>query len=797
MRLFIFLLIIFSGYFSLAQSYYGQVVHAKTGLPVPFAHIRYHEDKGVISDIDGFYEFEASFSVDSLKVSYVGFEARTVQAKSDKEQTIKLHPETLELEEVVIQPGKNPAVEIIKHLIRNKQQHNPHKYDSYSYRAYDKMYFTVHEDSIAAHRKRLEADSSFMELKRFFDKQHLFLMENITRARYKKPGKKQEEVLATRMSGFKDPVFTFLLSQMQSASFYDKRIRIGGKEFVNPLNKSSLSRYWFSMEDTLTIDQQDTSFIISFRPRGSINFEGLQGVVSVSNQGWAIENIVAEPAEKPDGGLHVRIEQNYKRTEDGYWFPSQQNTELFLGSVQASGVPLLGRGKRYVFDVTINEQSTESFNPAVALKYDENAFDRDSEHFSKFRRIPVTEKDLETYRVIDSIGEAEQFAERITTLQAALDGELKVGSISFPFEYLVDNNRHEGWRIGMGLRTNSDLSKWVSLSGYFAYGFKDKAWKYGAGADVYFDRYHNHGLKYKYMDDLEENGVYQSRTFLSLANAESFRNFEISNLNRMQRHRVSLKTRPFTSLQLEPFLQQETSTALFDYRYKPEKDFSNFSFLEAGIFLRFAYRDKFVRYPNREVSLGTSYPVLKVRYQRGLEENDFGDFDYHRIYFQINHAFKTNLVGETSYRLEGGYVTDQVPLMKMFHGRGSKNSLFYSPNSFATMDYGEFYHHRFVSLFASHQFGKLLVNTKYFALDISIHHNLQFGTHKSTVLHKDITYSEASKGYHESGIVLNNLLDFGLAGMGVSAFYRHGAYAYRAFEDNLSVMIGLTFLGNQ
>lgn len=795
MRLFVFLLLIFTGYFSEAQSYKGQVVHAKTGLPVPFAHIRYHENKGVISDIDGFYEFVAS-DVDSLKVSYVGFEAQAIKAKPDKQQTIRLRPETLELEEVVIQPGKNPALEIIRRLLKNKEQHNPVNYDSYSYRAYDKMYFTVHEDSIAAHRQRLEEDSSFMKLKRFFDKQHLFLMENITKARYNKPGKKQEEVLATRTSGFKDPLFTFLLSQMQSASFYDKRIRIGGKEFVNPLNKVSLSRYWFSMEDTLTSDLKDTTYIISFRPKRNINFEGLKGVVAVNNQGWAVENIVAEPEEKPNGGLHVKIEQNYEKTEEGYWFPSQQNTELFLGNVQAGGVPLLGRGKRYIFDVTINKQSTGSFNPSIALKYDEDAFDRENESFTKFRRIPVTEKDLETYRVIDSIGEAEQFAEKFTTLQTAYNGSLKAGPVNFPFKHILDNNRHEGWRIGAGIESNNDFSRWISLSGYFAYGLKDNAWKYGAGADVFLDRYHNHSLQYSYSDDLEENGVYNSRTFLSLINSESFRNFEIAYLNRIQRHHASFKTRPFTSLQLEPFLQKETTKPLFDYNYVSENDLKHFAFLEAGIFLRFAFREKFVRYPNREVSLGTSYPVLKLRYQRGLDEKDFGDFDYHRVYFQINHAFKTNLVGETAYRLEGGYVTEQVPVMKMFHGRGSKNSVFYSPNSFATMGYGEFYHHRFLSLYASHQFGKLLVNTRYFSPDISIHHNMQFGTNKNQGLHQNMVYAEAANGYHESGIVLNSILDLGLAGIGISAFYRHGAYALPEFKNNLSVMVGLTILGN-
>ena len=73
---------------------------------------------------------------------------------------------------------------------------------------------------------------------------------------------------------------------------------------------------------------------------------------------------------------------------------------------------------------------------------------------------------------------------------------------------------------------------------------------------------------------------------------------------------------------------------------------------------------------------------------------------------------------------------------------------------------------------------------------------MQFGKHQNAALHQDIIYAEARKGYHESGLVLNNLLDMGIMGIGVSAFYRHGAYAYPAFKDNLSVMIGLTIMNN-
>ncbi|MDZ7775794.1 MAG: carboxypeptidase-like regulatory domain-containing protein [Bacteroidales bacterium] len=148
MRVFFILIIIFNAVFVSGQIYEGRIINAETGMAVPFANIRYHQNKGVISDIDGRYTVKAS-DVDSLKVSYVGFRSKTVEAVAGKRQIIELIPKVIDLAEVVIKPGINPAMRIVKNLIENKAINNPDNYNSYSYRAYDKLVFTVHEDKVS------------------------------------------------------------------------------------------------------------------------------------------------------------------------------------------------------------------------------------------------------------------------------------------------------------------------------------------------------------------------------------------------------------------------------------------------------------------------------------------------------------------------------------------------------------------------------------------------------------------------------------------------------------------------
>jgi|AntRauTorcE11898_2_1112593.scaffolds.fasta_scaffold00628_7 hypothetical protein len=795
MRVFFILIIIFNAVFVSGQIYEGRIINAETGMAVPFANIRYHQNKGVISDIDGRYTVKAS-DVDSLKVSYVGFRSKTVEAVAGRRQIIELTPKMIDLAEVVIKPGINPAMRIVKNLIENKAINNPDNYNSYSYRAYDKLVFTVHEDSLARHREKIAADTSFMKLKKFFDKQHLFLMENITKTNYHKPGKKQEEVLASRTSGFNVPVFTLLLSQMQSASFYNKRIEIAGEVFYNPFTRGALSRYWYTMEDTLLSGQSDTSFVISFHPRRKVNFEGLKGVATISSDGWAFENIVAEP-DASGGGLHVRIEQNYSRVEKKYWFPSQQNTELFLSNVQAGGVPLLGRGRRYLFDVKVNDSEAAAFNPAIAMKYAEDAFSNQNNAFQNYRRVPFTEKDRETYRVIDSIGRVENFSGKIKTLQSALNWDIRLGKFRAPLGRFLDRNKHEGWRLGAGLSTNKDFSKLFSLSGYGAYGTRDDQWKYGGEVAVYFDKLWRNSLLYKYSSDLAETAQYNNRRVLSITDTETYRNFGITSLNNMRRHLVELTVKPASSLQLRPFLQQEKMIPLHDYSYVQGSDsLKTFNFLEAGVALRFAFREKFMLLPDKEISLGTTFPVLRVRYQKGIAHKNSGAYTYNRLYLQINHHFRTNLAGETAYRIEGATVTDHVPLMKMFHGKGSSGSFLYSARSFTTMKYGEFYYHRFLSLFLEHDFEKLLLKTKHFSPAVSVHYHVQVGKLRGAENHQGMDYRDTRKGYHESGVVLDDILSFGIAGVGVSAFYRYGPYSLDSPRENLSLMMSLKFFSN-
>ena len=101
--------------------------------------------------------------------------------------------------------------------------------------------------------------------------------------------------------------------------------------------------------------------------------------------------------------------------------------------------------------------------------------------------MPASDKEVETYQVVDSIAEEYKFEKRFEILQSVLDGKLPLGVIDLDLLKLEGYNPFEGFTLGLDIHTNKKLSKTAQFGGFFRYGFKDKRFKYGG--DITFNLY--------------------------------------------------------------------------------------------------------------------------------------------------------------------------------------------------------------------------------------------------------------------------------------------------------------------
>ena len=231
----------------------GKVFDSGTGQPLAFVNILMNDgQQGGTSDIDGAFELKSNEPVEILKFSYVGYYPQTWYAGEGRTDKLRIGLERLsvELREVQIFPGINPAHRIINNVIDNRDKNDPEKLKSFSYTSYDKMIFTIEKaDSLR------QIDTTFLssgekELVDFISDKNIFIMETVSERKFLHPDRNYENVIATKVSGFKDPIFVFLISQIQSTSFYNEMIRIANMNYVNPISKGSTRKYYFPIEDT-------------------------------------------------------------------------------------------------------------------------------------------------------------------------------------------------------------------------------------------------------------------------------------------------------------------------------------------------------------------------------------------------------------------------------------------------------------------------------------------------------------------------------------------------------------------
>ena len=128
----------------------GTIKNSNTKEPLPFATIITNNGLGEICDADGKFSIISKQIVTELTISYVGFKTQKVPIKPETRFiTILLEPKTESLNEVVVKATEDPALPIIRKVIRNKNRNDIKKVlNSFEYRVYNKLLVTANPDSI-------------------------------------------------------------------------------------------------------------------------------------------------------------------------------------------------------------------------------------------------------------------------------------------------------------------------------------------------------------------------------------------------------------------------------------------------------------------------------------------------------------------------------------------------------------------------------------------------------------------------------------------------------------------------
>ncbi|MEZ4738844.1 MAG: DUF5686 family protein [Flavobacteriales bacterium] len=782
----------------------GRVLDDRTAEPLAFVHlVPVGEREGATSDIDGRFSITVPSVPVLLRFSYVGYVGLDLSVSSAGPVDVRMKRGAVELRTVDITPTDNPAHRIIEKVYENRKVNDNLRNRAHSYTSYSKTVFTAAIDSaLIGDTARIAAlDTSDREAMEWLDKQHLLLIESATAKRFIPPSNEKEEVLAMRVSGLKDPSLLAMVASTKTFSVYQPQIIVNEKAFLSPIGPNSTSHYLFVLQDTL-YEASDSVFVISYQPRSGKNFEGLKGLLWVNTDGYALQNVIAEPVER-EGGLGLKLQQQFKRIHGNGtsgWFPVQLNTFLYFDFMTVNSWKMIGIGRTYLKDIVLDARIEKKEVRGPDLVMDKLAARRDDAYWEAFRTDTLGTKELRTYHVVDSVSEAEGLEKKLKWFDRLSTGRAPIGPIDLRLDRIAAYNGYEGIRLGAGAATNARVSRYGALGGYFAYGFVDKVWKYGGDLAITPRPGRELDITFSYANDVDESGGVAFPGKRNAFSTESYRLFYMDRMDRIERFDASTTFRVNSALKIWFGTERAERVNVIGYEYaRPAGEGVTVlqdRFLTGAVYggFRFAFRERIARLPDRQINLGTRWPILQVHVWKAFDGLWEGELDTWRASAMIEKTFRLRQLGDLSFRLLGGMADEQAPYPFLFNLRGvfSTKVPLAVQNTFETMRPNEFLANRYFSLHLRHSFANLLFKGKKFRPVPVLVGSAAWGDMSAPELHRGYTFTPLSDGFYEAGLQIDHLLKMGFTGFGVGAFYRMGPNALPDPMDNWAFKLTLT-----
>ncbi|MBI3517832.1 MAG: carboxypeptidase-like regulatory domain-containing protein [Bacteroidetes bacterium] len=730
LHFYVFLLLVLFGAEYYAQSYTitGKVFDSETKEPLPFVPVLIKGTTvGGTTDFDGNYSITTTKLGDSIVATYVSYKKLTRPIKRGENQQVNM-PMVLEgvnLLEVVVKAGENPAHRIIRNVISHKEYNNKRKLDAYEYETYNKVEFDLNRIP-----KEMRERKIFKPIQFVFDNVDsvnsgekpslpIFITEAISKVYYRSnPTLKKEVIKANKITGIENTSVTSVMGDMyQNINIYDNHILVFNKDFVSPISDNGFFYYKYYLEDSLFIGNT-RCYQIRFKSKRPQEL-CFSGNIWISDTTWAVKRL--EMSIPKDANINfinaANIVQEFTQI-DSTWMLSKDRLVIDF-AMNKNQVGIYGRKTTSYQDFKINQPKDVKFYEfGDKIVVEDSALKYSDEFWNQNRHDSLSAREKKIYHMIDTIKTLPVYRTWVDVLTLFVSGYKVVNNFEIgPYFNLISYNRIEGPRIRFGGRTSSKFSRWYELQGYVAYGFKDEKFKYSLGFKSFISKKpHRQLIGMTYKSDYEilgqsQNGFSQDNIFASL-----FRTSPLTNLTRVDQTYAWYEREWVDGLTSRITLAGRTITPLLANAYKYYKNDGsigtkeNIKNTEVRLNVRFAYKEKFISGDFTRVSLGTKWPILQINYSKSLQNAFRAEYDYQKVVFNLSDRVRlVSLLGYTDYTAEVGKIFGAVPypLMEL---HGGNETYVYDYMSYNMMKYYEFASDQYASVGVFHHFEGLLFN---------------------------------------------------------------------------------------
>jgi hypothetical protein len=713
----------------------GRVVDADNGEGIPLANVFFKNSKiSATTDFDGNYVIVTNAPPsDSLTAIYMGYKVLSRKIKKGEIQVLNfsLQGELVELKEVVVTAKEDPAYNIIRKVVANKDLNDRRKLNAYQYEMYKKVEIDIENISDKLKNKwYMRRISRVLDsVMRMNDESGkvlipVYISETIEDYFYRLDPKMSREIVrAKKLTGI-GMDDNSILSQLINTSFYDynfyeNRIVIMNKDFVSPIADGWSNYYEYILEDSMYIGEQ-WCYKIDVTPKRKQDL-AFEGKIWIADSSWALKQ--ANLSIGSDANLNfidgIKINQELAQTKTGPWLPVKSRLVVDVGQLGDSSAGMLL--KFYISNKNIVEnrpQTSDFYREKYTIADTANEHAKD--YWVKMRHDSLTASEKQVYMMIDSIKKVPIVRTYIETIDFFVNGYYEMKKVDLgPLLYVYAFNNVEGNRFQLGMRTNSFLNKNMLLVGRVAYGTKDDEWKYQGIAEYIFRRKswslagleHQHDIDQVALntDNKFENSLFSASTrFGNMQRRRPYFNtftkvYVQSDLFRGFMQKISFKHSEFDPLYSFGYYAQYDNPANSDI-------YRSFQTSEIVFESRYARNITLVKNGNQRTQVGLNRdPTFTFRYTLGVSNVLGSDLSYNKFFFNVSQVKNVGLLGRLKYSYSMGWTPDAVPYPILENHLGNQ-TYFLNYDSYNLMNFFEFTSDKYTSLHLEHHFDGLLFN---------------------------------------------------------------------------------------
>ena len=760
----------------------GTVVDADTGETLPFVQIYFLKsttNKGMIpseigttSDLDGNFSISNTSGYNTLHFQMLGYKTEMLtlrKGQNRKDVKIKMSPDVYGLQDIVVTPKNrkrdykrkgNPAVELIKNVIANKEKHCVQTADYYTAKTYSRMSFAL--DNIKVNWEK-PFWKNFTFVKKYIDTTGVYpsvtvsLREHINEEYYqRKPHREKKILQKKRIFGIEDLVSSGSFQENINAIFRDVEINDNSmnllfNRFVSPLSSTlAVTFYQYYIMDTIMVDGYPC-IDLAFVPVNSESYGFTGHLYIVNDSTFRLKRYAINVP--PDINLNFvsnySVEHSYKQLPNGLWAPDRTTTYAKFYILNNKRGMLARQTKIYTdwdLETPIPKQTFSALKADEVETNDSTAQRFGAAAWDTLRPEPLTKYENSVYELVQEATSNQKIASMIAAVNAittefiattpARDMDLSKFDIG-PIYQFVSWNMLEGVRVRVGGASTAKLHDQFFFRGYLAFGTKDLRPKYNATFIYTFDKHKNqpydgirHHLQLSAQYDVEEPGqltdvIRRDHILMSIPTSKPTMGFNQyvfhAKLEYMKEWRNKFSIR--TSFD---FMNNEAAGALkyerVNWAMNPD---SSWNFNTTGIpsyrnyegCIEFRYSPGSRVYIDRmgiesPFAMDKDAPTVQLTHYVGyLDDRHHGGngFIYNRTEAMFDQRFWFSAFGHLDLRVQTGMIWQKVPFTKLYIPNTS-TSIFLAQRAFNLMKPMEFLMDQYVALFATYYFKGWILN---------------------------------------------------------------------------------------